>query len=1257
MKRKYLLVLIALFLFGSAYTQNCIIAVTSTRVCIGNAVTFSVTFNGGLVANSYAWNFGNGVTNNQASPTYNYPDTGTFTPSVTITFTNSSQCLVNGPPITILAKPIADFQIMSEDTQCFKNNRVCIKDNSRPGASGAALLNRTFLWGDGDFEPSGIGNKNFCHNYIDKSGGSYTLVIEVTDANNCLTRVQKDDAINVFPQLDPIGFTTQYSVQCNATPVTFLNTSILPLNKVKKFVWDFGDGTRDETSTRWNNFVHTYTKGGFFSPKLIVTDLNGCVDSIELVNGARNIKFSDQLVIDYTSKCFSIQDYSFSAPGAAGADISWVLYNANGTVFDSVFAQGYNQINKRFSCGRYKLRMYASLGTCKSVVDTFIDVYGPNTILTNDTTKPINYAQCQPNDTVFFRTPPAEISCFYQNVTNWLWDFGDGFAPPCTTDTKNGINVGVNCRYSKDSVFVKHKYPTSVNSCYKVKLIISDPIKNCSDEDTTLVILAPPSAGPDLPNRRGLYYYTIPPGENLPPQNCFTSNFIFKIDELLPTCGAERMWIMQDSLAPRWDSVYPFTKEHIVSYAETKDPRGFITVGLIVKNGICYDTAWYHKMIQILPLKPAFTLKLEGTCAPYKVTLNMVDSIQDSLVSAMFNFDVATQIQNFALTDSVINQRQFTFNSMGAKTIRVTLTNRKGCQISYDTTIYLGFLTNMVIPKTTVCLSDSVVFNDAVDYYSRITDNWRKESRALANKERLWYNFGDTNVFVAAKSWPKYKYKIPGNYTIKLAAQDSLGCRDTVTYGIKVKVVDVKAGIGTIGVSLICAPKIIPLKDASIQIDSSALYGQLPYDAITNYVWDFGDLKAQSLLKDPLHDYTQNGTFTLKHKVTTLAGCTDSISIPLTIKGPTPKYSFASGDTIGCSPVKLKVNNTTGAQLQSWQWTVNGPLDFIVSTKNDSAIDFSLVKAGRYRILLLGTDSIKDNVTGGIIFCTSVFPDTLNPNSKPIFVTVFDKPLVTLSGPDTICPYEEFTVKAVADTIYKQFLWSASNGFNKPLSPRTDTLFKYSFSDSGNYTIKLIPRTNAPITCIDTGLHQIHVRSIKANFDINDANSPTYEFVNKSINAVSYKWTFGQPSSGSANESTAKDPIHNYNNLNDSFKVCLIAKNAGDCYDTLCKVIAPVARLINIPNVFTPNGDKINDAFDIEILGHTEYLIQIYNRWGGKVFEGTKDGIRHLDGNNWNGTVDNNGSVCADGVYYYVFEYSFGAEKKAIKGSITLIRE
>lgn len=91
---------------------------------------------------------------------------------------------------------------------------------------------------------------------------------------------------------------------------------------------------------------------------------------------------------------------------------------------------------------------------------------------------------------------------------------------------------------------------------------------------------------------------------------------------------------------------------------------------------------------------------------------------------------------------------------------------------------------------------------------------------------------------------------------------------------------------------------------------------------------------------------------------------------------------------------------------------------------------------------------------------------------------------------------------------------------------------------------------------------------------------------------------------------------------------------------------------IEIPNVFTPNGDGWNDVFlPRELSGIEDFKIVIFNRWGGIVHE-----MNSLN-DPWDGK--SNGQECAAGVYYWVFECNYGAQdlKKTLKGSVTLLRD
>jgi len=88
-----------------------------------------------------------------------------------------------------------------------------------------------------------------------------------------------------------------------------------------------------------------------------------------------------------------------------------------------------------------------------------------------------------------------------------------------------------------------------------------------------------------------------------------------------------------------------------------------------------------------------------------------------------------------------------------------------------------------------------------------------------------------------------------------------------------------------------------------------------------------------------------------------------------------------------------------------------------------------------------------------------------------------------------------------------------------------------------------------------------------------------------------------------------------------------------------------------IPNVFTPNGDGYNEYFTIRLNEIQCFHMDIYNRWGVKLFE--TDSVEP----GWDGTIQNDGNPAPEGTYYYVVDFCrFNGTKGDLKGSLTLIR-
>lgn len=92
---------------------------------------------------------------------------------------------------------------------------------------------------------------------------------------------------------------------------------------------------------------------------------------------------------------------------------------------------------------------------------------------------------------------------------------------------------------------------------------------------------------------------------------------------------------------------------------------------------------------------------------------------------------------------------------------------------------------------------------------------------------------------------------------------------------------------------------------------------------------------------------------------------------------------------------------------------------------------------------------------------------------------------------------------------------------------------------------------------------------------------------------------------------------------------------------------------IEAPNVFTPNGDGVNDEFTLKTMEKLfNFEISIFNRWGQQVksYKGEPKDF------SWDGRF-NSSSEAPDGVYFYFITYeNYKGKKKKLSGAVTILR-
>ncbi len=142
-------------------------------------------------------------------------------------------------------------------------------------------------------------------------------------------------------------------------------------------------------------------------------------------------------------------------------------------------------------------------------------------------------------------------------------------------------------------------------------------------------------------------------------------------------------------------------------------------------------------------------------------------------------------------------------------------------------------------------------------------------------------------------------------------------------------------------------------------------------------------------------------------------------------------------------------------------------------------------------------------------------------------------------------------------------------------------------------------------------------------------------------------WNFG-------NGTSSNDPNPTVQYFNPGvYSVTLTVTDSAGCTNSIVKnnlIIVEEPLKVFVPNAFSPNGDGINDVFEIKTQLVKELQITVYDRFGGIVFSSNDINFR------WDGT-DKSGKACQEGAYVYYIKGKFYNNKPFEQnGSILIIR-
>ena len=308
--------------------------------------------------------------------------------------------------------------------------------------------------------------------------------------------------------------------------------------------------------------------------------------------------------------------------------------------------------------------------------------------------------------------------------------------------------------------------------------------------------------------------------------------------------------------------------------------------------------------------------------------------------------------------------------------------------------------------------------------------------------------------------------------------------------------------------------------------------------------------------------------------------------------------------------MRYKVALTPGS---TFVWQVNGGTIANGQGTNDIGIDWGLIP-GIYDLKV--TESNASNCVGDEIL---------------VKILIQTKPVATISGPDTVCVGQDFTLQAFGG---QNYLWSNGNTGN--------ALFQKITQSTQYYVI------GKNLVCdSDTAFKNVFAApkpSANFNLNINDDWIKGDEIVFTATDQSITKWIW-ELNGNSLNQN--QNQIKYTFNTTGNYTMFLTAFNSFNCSDTFSINRNVFDRLdIYVPTAFTPNNDFLNDVFEPVGVNYSTYTLYIYDHFGGLLYEGIDKG--------WDGNYK--GNLMPSANYSYKINFTkLNGKRKLVDGNVMLV--
>ena len=248
------------------------------------------------------------------------------------------------------------------------------------------------------------------------------------------------------------------------------------------------------------------------------------------------------------------------------------------------------------------------------------------------------------------------------------------------------------------------------------------------------------------------------------------------------------------------------------------------------------------------------------------------------------------------------------------------------------------------------------------------------------------------------------------------------------------------------------------------------------------------------------------------------------------------------------------------------------------------------------------------------------------PDAQNFVLSISSSPSLSV-GSATSCAGQASLLTAVTSPGGGTFQWLPGNATTPAIS--------VSPSSTTNYTL-----TYTFNGCSETKITQVMI-SPQPVAAIAPSSSPVIEGQMLSLVASggdTYLWD-----NGSSGSTITLQP-------QETRDYCVTVTNSYGCKERSCITVEMIKEsTLYIPNTFTPNGDGLNDLFEIPHANLTEFQIRIFDRWGELLFESNSTDT------SWDGTYK--GKEVSEDVYVYTITAKGFDQKEYVKrGHVTVLK-